>query len=229
MAEWFTQNRYDINGLSTQSLIEWAKDEVDTARLFARMDSPPRSPAEMLREADAALARVFDDGPAAIVMNEAGMSRAASMNALNAGRFDSVISGLDRAIRIGSERELPVAATLASPSIQREAAEDAALNAQFKEPAVNGLSEKIEAARQRVGAAETGLVSTVQSPAPRSEVVESVDRVQDAAQRYWQAVTASGRQIIAAKEQATQQQAGRPAGQAAGQEAQAAITRNAGG
>ena len=225
MAEWFTQNRYDLNGLSTRSLIEWAKDEVDTARLFARMDSPPRSPADMRREADAALTRVFDDGPAAIVMNEAGMSRAASMNALNAGRFDSVISGLNRAIRIGSERELPAAATLASPSIQREAAEDAALDARFKEPAVKGLSEKIEAARQQVGAAKTRLVGTVQSPAHRSEVVESVDRVQDAAQRYWQVVTASGRQIIAATEQGSQQKAQR----LAGQEAEASITRHAGG
>lgn len=229
MAEWFTQNRYDINGQSTKGLIEWAKDEVDTARHFARMDNPKRSPSDMLGNARAALEMVFDDGPAAVVMGEAGISRAAVMNALNAGRFDSVISGLDRAIRIGSERDLPAAAALAARSIQREAAEDSALTAQTKGPALNGLSEKIEAARQRLGASETGLVSTVQSPAPRAEVAASVDRVQDAAQRYWQAATASGRQIIAAKEQATQQQAERPAGQVAGHEAQAAITRNVGG
>ncbi len=214
MAEWFTQNRHDINGLSTQEMMAFAKDDVDTARLFAWMDNPPRSPVAMLREARAAVEAVFDDGPAAVVMGEAGLSRAVVLNALDRGRFDTVISDLDRAIRIGAERDLPAAAALASGPIQRQVAEDAALDAQFKEPALNGLSEKIEAERQRLGAAETGLGNTVQSPAPRSEVAESADRAQDAAQRYWQAATASGRQINASTEQASQQQAGQSAEQA---------------
>jgi selenocysteine lyase/cysteine desulfurase len=93
---------------------------------------------------------------------------------------------------------LPAGAALAAQSIQREVADVSALNAQSQVPARNPVSEKIEAARQQV-AAEVGLVSTAQSPAPRSEVTESIDRVQEAAQRYWQAATASGRRIIAAK------------------------------
>ena len=129
MAEWFTQNRYDINGLSTQEMMEFAKDEVDRVRHFARVDNPKRSPSDMLGNARVALGMVFDDGPAAVVMGEAGISRAAAMSALKAGRFDSLISGIDRAIRIGSERELPAAAALAALSIQREAAEDPVLRA----------------------------------------------------------------------------------------------------
>ncbi len=167
----------------------------------------------MLRNARSAVEMVFNDGPAAVVMGEAGLSRAATVTALNGGRFDTVISGFDQAIRVGSERELPAGAALAASSIQREVAEDSALNAQSKAPALNPVSEKVEAARQRLGAAEIRLVSTVQSPAPRPEVSESIDRVQDAAQRYWQAATTSGRQIVAAKEQASQQQAGWTAGQ----------------
>lgn len=229
MAEWFTQNRHDLNGLSTQEMMAFAKDEVDTARLFARIDNPPRSPTAMLREARAAVEAVFDDGPAATVMGEAGLSRAAVVNALNSGRFDTVISGFDQAISLGTERDLPAAAALAAPSIQRQTAEDAALDAQFRDPPLNVFSEKIEAARQRLDPPETGLDNTIQSPSPRSEVAESADRAQDAAQRYWQAATTSGRQIIAENRKATQQQATRPAGETVGEEVQAPIARTAEG
>ncbi|MGC9271447.1 hypothetical protein [Acidiphilium sp.] len=214
MAEWFTQNRHDINGLSTQEMMAFAKDDVDTARLFAWMDNPPRAPVAMLREARAAVEAVFDDGPAAVVMSAAGLSRAVVLNALDSGRFDTVISDLDRAIRIGSERELPAAAALASGPIQRQAAEDAALDAQTQPAALSTPSEKTDAARQGLGGAEIRLVSTVQSPTASSEVAESIDRVQEAAQRYWQAATVSGRQINASTEQASQQQAGQSAEQA---------------
>lgn len=229
MAEWFTQNYYDINGLSTKNLIEWAKDQVVEARLSERQNNPFRSPADTLRSARTALETLFDDGPAAVVMSKAGMSWARVVGAMNAGQFDSIISDLDRAIRIGSERELPTAATLAAPSIKSALVEEAALNVQTKGSVQNGLSEKIEAARQRLSAAETAFVSTLQSPAPRAEVIESVGRVEEAAQRYWKTATASGRQIIGTKEQATQQQTGRAAEPMAGQNAQAAITRNIGG
>ncbi len=223
MAEWLAQNRSEIKGLSTKALIEWAKDEVYTARHFARVDNPERSPADMLRSASSAVEIVFDDGPAAVVMGETGLSRAGVVAALNSGWFDTVISGFDQAIRVGSEREKPAGAALAAPSIQREAAEDTALSVKGKVPAFNLVSEKIEAAGQRVGAAEVGLVSTVQSLAPRSAVSERIDRVQDAAQRYWQAATASGRQTIAAKDQTSQQQAG----WTARQEVQTGVTREA--
>jgi ABC-type branched-subunit amino acid transport system substrate-binding protein len=135
MAEWFTQNRYDINELSTKGLIEWAKDEVDAARHFTRVDNPERSPADMPRNARSAVEMVFNDGPAAVVMGEAELSRAAAVTALNGGRFDTVISGFDQVIRVGSERELPAGAALAAQSIQREAAAAAALNAQSQVPA----------------------------------------------------------------------------------------------
>ncbi len=55
MADWVTQDRYDIERLSTKALIELAKDEVDTARHFARADNSERSPADMVRNARSAL------------------------------------------------------------------------------------------------------------------------------------------------------------------------------
>jgi len=124
---------------------------------------------------------------------------------------------------------LPAGAARAVRSIQRKAVEDAALSAQTKVPALNRVSEKDEAARQQVGATEIGLVSTVQSPArgPRSPKASIASRTPRNATGRPQRPRAV--QIIAAKEQAAQQQAGQPTGQAAEQEAQAAITRNGGG
>ncbi len=218
MAVWFTQNRSDINRLSTKALIEWAKAEVDTARHFVRVDNPEGSSTDMLRSARWAVEMVFDDGPAAVVMGEgavAGYGRA---------RIERLVRYRDIRFRAGDPRRVR---TRIAGGCGTRGTVDSTRGCRRRCPerskqgvGAQSVSEKMEAARQQVGAAEVGLVSTVQSPVPRSEVSESIDRVQDAAPRYRQAATASGRQIVADKDQASQQQAG----WTAGQEAQTGVT-----
>ena len=179
MGEWFNQARFDLNEHSTKSLVEWAKDQVDAARLFARMDFPPRSPEASLREARAAVERLFDDKPAALVLNDAGQSRDAIVRALEARKFEAVLSGLDQAIRHGSERESPAAAGVAAPAIEAQA--------------------RHKAAQQKPGTAinpgEPRQISADHLPAARRRPDAAT---QDAARSYWEAAAESGRKINSA-------------------------------
>ena len=179
MGEWFNQARFDLNEHSTKSLIEWAKDQVDAARLFARMDFPPRPPEASLREARTAVERLFNDTPAALVLNDAGQPRDAIVRALEARKFEVVLSGLDQAIRHGTERELPAAAAAAAPAIEAQARHKAA---EQKPSTANNAGELRQAnagqlpeSGQRLGAA-----------------------TQDATRSYWEAAAESGRKINSA-------------------------------
>ena len=176
MGEWFNQARFDLNEHSTKSLVEWAKDQVDAARLFARMDFPPRSPEASLREARAAVERLFDDKPAGLVLNDAGQSRDAIVRALEARKFEAVLSGLDQASRHGTERELPAAAAVAAPAIEAQV--------------------RHKAAEQRPGTAinpgQPRRISADRLPAARQHLRAPT---QDAARSHWEAAAESGRKI----------------------------------
>jgi len=183
MGEWFNQARFDLNEHSTKNLIEWAKDQVDAARLFARMDFPPRSAEASLSEARAAVERLFSDKPAMLVLNDAGQPRDAIVRALEARKFEVVLSGLDQAIRHGTERELPAAAAVAAPAIEAQARHKAAernpgtaINAGEGRQA---NADQLPAAPQRLSAAK-----------------------EYATRSYWEAAAESGRKINNAAEAA---------------------------
>ncbi|OYV88867.1 MAG: hypothetical protein B7Z57_14365 [Acidiphilium sp. 37-60-79] len=118
MGEWFNQARFDLNELSTKGLIEFVKEQVDSARFLAGRDFAPRPPEELRREARADVEWLFRDKVAAVVLNEAGQTSDVLLRALDAGKFETVLSGLDKAIHYGSEQELPNAAALAAPGIE---------------------------------------------------------------------------------------------------------------
>lgn len=219
MGEWFNQARFDLNEHSTKGLIEWAKDQVDTARLFARIDFPPRPPEDMLRSAREDVEHLFRDKPASVVMNEAGQTRDAVLRALDAGKFEAVLSGLDQAIRYGSERELPAAAALAAPAIEAQARYNAAeqkLGAAINAGELRQVSaDQLPAARQRLVAATQDATAKMQSGASRTEASNAVDRVIDATRSYWEAAADSGRKINSAAKSAenNEQQAAQGRGQ----------------
>ena len=196
MGEWFNQARFDLNEHSTKSLIEWAKDQVDAARLFARMDFPPRPPEASLREARTAVERLFNDTPAALVLNDAGQPRDAIVRALEARKFEVVLSSLDQAIRHGSERELPTAAAVAAPAIEAQA--------------------RHKAAEQKPGTAinpgELRQANADQQPAARQRLSAGT---QDATRSYWEAAAESGRKInsVAKAAESSEHQAGHGRGQ----------------
>lgn len=230
MAEWFDQSRYELNGISTRESVEFVASLVDDARHMARIDSPPREPVEMARIAKAAIGELFRDAPAATVLQAAGLSEPAMQRAIDGGRFDTVLRDLKAAEQIGMTKELPDGEALARNGIDAQARYDGRAMKIIEQAQAEGRElpqspEKAEAAKQGLRAAEISLVSALQSQAPRAEVIEGVDHVLAAAHRYWQATTVVGRQINAANQQAPQQQAERPAGQ----QAQAAVTRTAGG
>lgn len=234
MAEWFNQSRYDLNGNSTKESFDRAAEVVDAAREFARMatwDVPGGRPGRLAEQARAVISGLFSDAPAASVLKTAGLTEPPMLRAIDEARFDAVLRDLKAANQVGMTRDLPEGEGLTRNGIDAQARYDGRApkiieQAQAEGRALPESPEKTEAAKQGLRAVEVSLVGALQAQAPRGEVIEGVDRVLAAAQRYWQASIASGRQIIAAKEQATQQQAGRPAGQPAGQEAKAAITRN---
>ena len=179
MGEWFNQARFDLNEQSTKNLIEWAKHRVDAARLFASMEFPPRSPEASLREARAAVERLFNDKPVVLVLNDVGQPRDAIVRALETRKFEAVLSGLDQAIRHGSEREVPAAAAVAAPAIEAQA--------------------RHKAAEQKPGtpinAGEPGQVSADQLPAARQRLGTAT---QETTRSYWEAAAESGRKINSA-------------------------------
>ncbi|MDD2765514.1 MAG: hypothetical protein PHE83_16250 [Opitutaceae bacterium] len=226
MGEWFNQARFDLNDHSTKSLIEWAKDQVDTARLFARIDFPPRPPEDMLRTARDDIEHLFRDKPAAVVLNEAGQSRDAVLHALDTGKFEAVLSGLDQAIRYGSERELPAAAALAAPAIEAQARYTAA--EQKLGDAINAgelrqvSADQLPSVRQNLVAATEHATAIMQGGASRKEAASAVDRVIDASRSYWETAADSGRNInnAAKATEAAAKQAAQPADNAANQATQ---------
>lgn len=199
MGEWFNQARFDLNELSTKGLIEFVKGQVDTARLFVGSDYHPRPPEELRREARADVESLFRDKPAAAVLIESGQSRDAVLRALDTGKFEAVLSGLDQAVRYGSERELPAAAALAAPAIEAQARYNAA--GQKRDAAITAgeprrpISEaQVPAVRQRLADATKHATAIIQSGTSQKEALNAVDR----ARSYWDAAADSGRKINSA-------------------------------
>ncbi len=229
MAEWFDQRRYDLNGNSTKEAFDRATESVEAARQFSRgaaSDAPGDSPGRFIEHARGAVAGLFNDRPAALVLKAAGLDEPLMQRAIDESRFDAVLRDLKAAGQVGVTRELPDGERLARNGIEAQARYDGRApklieQAQAEDKTLPPSPERTEAAKEGLCSVEDGLITALQTQAPRNEVIEGVDRVLAAAQRYWQAATASGRQIIAASEQASQQQAGKPAGQ----DAQPAVRR----
>lgn len=217
MGEWFNQARFDLNELSTKGLIEFVKEQVDSARFWAGRDFEPRPPEELRREARADVEWLFRDKATAVVLNEAGQTSDVLLRALDAGKFEAVLSGLDKAIHYGSEQELPNAAALAAPGIEAQARYNAAddrLAAAVNAGELRPISEaQMPAARQSLADATVHATAVLQNGAARQEAVNAVDRVINAARSYWEAAADSGKTInnAAKAAEAAAKQAAKPA------------------
>lgn len=131
-ANWFTQPRLDLGGLSTEDICRHAIDCLGRIGVAAPGDDEAVSMrGHGIEGARYALDPLTADPAIGVVAHAAGLAPAGLQRAFDAGRFDAVSDDLRIIISVGRTANLPDAETLVRETINAQAASFADLDREF--------------------------------------------------------------------------------------------------